>query len=83
MQRVSDYRFGDGTVERIVEEVKRARPILGPSGLITPSLDEMVHVVKEFDNHGIGIPVLIGGATTSNCTQRSSWIRLSGNVGTR
>lgn len=53
-------------VERIVEEVKRSKAdIVGLSGLITPSLDEMVHVVKEFDNHGIGIPVLIGGATTS------------------
>lgn len=52
--------------ERIVEEVKANKAdILGLSGLITPSLDEMVHVVKELRRNGIDIPVLIGGATTS------------------
>ncbi len=52
--------------ERIVEEVKaRKADIIGLSGLITPSLDEMVHVVKELKRNGINIPVLIGGATTS------------------
>jgi 5-methyltetrahydrofolate--homocysteine methyltransferase len=39
--------------------------ILGLSGLITPSLDEMVSVAKEMDKRGMKIPVLIGGATTS------------------
>merc|ERR1711971_1375407 len=39
--------------------------ILGLSGLITPSLDEMVTVAKEMDKAGMNIPVLIGGATTS------------------
>jgi 5-methyltetrahydrofolate--homocysteine methyltransferase len=39
--------------------------VIGLSGLITPSLDEMVHVAKEMDRSGINIPLLIGGATTS------------------
>ena len=39
--------------------------ILGLSGLITPSLSEMVHVSKEMERLGMTIPLLIGGATTS------------------
>jgi 5-methyltetrahydrofolate--homocysteine methyltransferase len=39
--------------------------IIGLSGLITPSLDEMVHVAKEMQREGLDIPLLIGGATTS------------------
>ncbi|MFZ0837657.1 MAG: vitamin B12 dependent-methionine synthase activation domain-containing protein, partial [Xanthobacteraceae bacterium] len=39
--------------------------IVGLSGLITPSLDEMCHVAAEFERNGLDIPVLIGGATTS------------------
>ena len=39
--------------------------IVGLSGLITPSLDEMVAVAKEMERRGIGLPLLIGGATTS------------------
>ena len=39
--------------------------IIGLSGLITPSLDEMVHVAKEMKRQGFDIPLLIGGATTS------------------
>ena len=39
--------------------------IIGLSGLITPSLDEMVHVAKEMERQGFSIPLLIGGATTS------------------
>ncbi|MBZ9556666.1 MULTISPECIES: methionine synthase [unclassified Modicisalibacter] len=39
--------------------------IIGLSGLITPSLDEMVHVAKEMQRQGFDIPLLIGGATTS------------------
>lgn len=39
--------------------------IIGLSGLITPSLDEMVHVAKEMELKGMNIPLLIGGATTS------------------
>lgn len=40
--------------------------ILGMSGLITPSLDEMISNVKEFQREGFDIPIMIGGATTSN-----------------
>ena len=39
--------------------------VIGLSGLITPSLDEMVHVAKEMERRGFTIPLLIGGATTS------------------
>ena len=40
--------------------------IIGLSGLITPSLEEMVHVALEMEKAGLNIPLLIGGATTSN-----------------
>jgi 5-methyltetrahydrofolate--homocysteine methyltransferase len=39
--------------------------VVGLSGLITPSLDEMVHVAKEMERRGFAVPLLIGGATTS------------------
>ena len=39
--------------------------MVGLSGLITPSLDEMVHVAQEMERAGLSIPLLIGGATTS------------------
>ena len=39
--------------------------MIGLSGLITPSLDEMVHVASEMQRHGMELPLLIGGATTS------------------
>jgi 5-methyltetrahydrofolate--homocysteine methyltransferase len=39
--------------------------VVGLSGLITPSLDEMVHVAREMERRGLGLPLLIGGATTS------------------
>ncbi|CAJ1986244.1 methionine synthase [Leishmania donovani] len=39
--------------------------VIGLSGLITPSLDEMVHVAKEMKRMGFGIPLMVGGATTS------------------
>jgi len=39
--------------------------IVGLSGLITPSLDEMVHVAKEMERRGLELPLLVGGATTS------------------
>jgi len=39
--------------------------VIGLSGLITPSLDEMVHVAKEMERRGFKIPLMIGGATTS------------------
>jgi 5-methyltetrahydrofolate--homocysteine methyltransferase len=39
--------------------------IIGLSGLITPSLEEMAHVAKEMERQGFTVPLLIGGATTS------------------
>jgi 5-methyltetrahydrofolate--homocysteine methyltransferase len=52
--------------EKIIEGVKEHKPdILGLSGLITPSLDEMVNVAAEMEKENINIPILIGGATTS------------------
>ena len=52
--------------EKIVETAIRERvDIVGLSGLITPSLEEMVHVVGEMQRAGLHIPVMIGGATTS------------------
>lgn len=45
--------------------IKEKADILGLSGLITPSLDEMIHVAKEMERREIKIPLLIGGATTS------------------
>ncbi|MEX0325862.1 MAG: methionine synthase [Puniceicoccaceae bacterium] len=52
--------------ERIVQKVKDVKAdIVGMSGLITPSLDEMVHNAHIFAREGIEIPLLIGGATTS------------------
>lgn len=52
--------------EKILETAKKENAqIIGLSGLITPSLDEMVHVAKEMQREGFDIPLLIGGATTS------------------
>jgi len=52
--------------EKILEAVEREKAdLLGLSGLITPSLDEMVHVASEMERLGMKIPLLIGGATTS------------------
>ncbi|WP_263365652.1 methionine synthase [Edaphobacter bradus] len=52
--------------ERILERAKEVRAdIIGLSGLITPSLDEMVHVAREMERQGFKQPLLIGGATTS------------------
>lgn len=52
--------------ERILEEArKRNADVIGLSGLITPSLDEMVHVAQEMERLGYTEPLLIGGATTS------------------
>jgi len=45
--------------------IEKEADIVGLSGLITPSLEEMVHVVKEMERHHLSIPLLIGGATTS------------------
>ena len=52
--------------EKIIEAAKREKvDIIGLSGLITPSLDEMVHVAKEMQHEGMNLPLMIGGATTS------------------
>lgn len=53
-------------VEKILYEAKKHDvDIIGLSGLITPSLDEMVNVAEEMQKHNFAIPLLIGGATTS------------------
>jgi 5-methyltetrahydrofolate--homocysteine methyltransferase len=52
--------------EKILERAKEVKAdIIGLSGLITPSLDEMVHVAREMERQGFKVPLLIGGATTS------------------
>ena len=52
--------------EKILERAKAENAdIIGLSGLITPSLDEMVHVAREMERQGFKMPLLIGGATTS------------------
>ncbi|XP_065128317.1 methionine synthase [Paramisgurnus dabryanus] len=52
--------------DRILREaIQNKADIIGLSGLITPSLDEMIHVAKEMERLGLKIPLLIGGATTS------------------
>ncbi|MBI3876115.1 MAG: methionine synthase, partial [Verrucomicrobia bacterium] len=52
--------------EKILSEARsRGANIIGLSGLITPSLDEMAHVAREMEREGFKVPLLIGGATTS------------------
>lgn len=52
--------------DKILDEAKKQNvDMIGLSGLITPSLDEMVHVAKEMERLGFKVPLLIGGATTS------------------
>ncbi len=52
--------------DRILDEAEaRGVDAIGLSGLITPSLDEMVHVAREMERRGFALPLLIGGATTS------------------
>ena len=53
---------GDAIVQTAVDE---AAALIGLSGLITPSLDEMVFIAREMDRRGLDVPLLIGGATTS------------------
>jgi len=51
---------------KILETAReRKADVIGLSGLITPSLDEMVHVAQEMEREGFSVPLLIGGATTS------------------
>lgn len=52
--------------EKIIEIAKEKKvDIIGLSGLITPSLEEMIHVASELERHELDVPLLIGGATTS------------------
>ncbi|HEU4406493.1 MAG TPA: methionine synthase [Polyangiaceae bacterium] len=52
--------------EKILERARAERAdLIGLSGLITPSLDEMAHVAREMERQGFTLPLLIGGATTS------------------
>src|SRR5690349_2608602 len=52
--------------ETILETAKKENDdMIGLSGLITPSLEEMAHVAREMERLGIHLPLLIGGATTS------------------
>ena len=65
MKRVIDLGVMT-TCEKIIETaLKEKADIVGLSGLITPSLEEMIHVAKEFQRLDLKIPILIGGATTS------------------
>ncbi|WP_017732221.1 methionine synthase [Nafulsella turpanensis] len=53
-------------LQKILEEAEKHQvDMIGLSGLITPSLDEMVYVAQEMQNRGMNLPLLIGGATTS------------------
>ena len=66
----NNYKVIDmGVMQNCADIIARAKAekadIVGLSGLITPSLDEMVFNAKEFTKHGIKVPLLIGGATTS------------------
>src|SRR3546814_12630577 len=52
--------------QKILETARAEKAdIIGLSGLITPSLDEMAHVAREMEREGFKVPLLIGGATTS------------------
>jgi 5-methyltetrahydrofolate--homocysteine methyltransferase len=52
--------------DKILERAKAEKAdLIGLSGLITPSLDEMVHVAREMERQGFKLPLLVGGATTS------------------
>ncbi|MCS6851973.1 MAG: methionine synthase, partial [Gemmataceae bacterium] len=68
--RCNDYEIIDLGVmvpcEKILQTAReQGVHIIGLSGLITPSLDEMVHVAREMEREGFEVPLLIGGATTS------------------
>jgi 5-methyltetrahydrofolate--homocysteine methyltransferase len=53
------------TEKILATALEKSVDVIGLSGLITPSLDEMVHVAKEMERKGFTLPLLIGGATTS------------------
>jgi len=61
--------------EKILERAKAEKAdLIGLSGLITPSLDEMVHVAREMERQGFKLPLLIGGATT---TRRHTAVKIA------
>jgi len=63
--------------EKILERARQEKSdIIGLSGLITPSLDEMVHVAREMERTGFKVPLLIGGATTSRA---HTAVKIAGN----
>jgi len=63
--------------EKILERAKAVNAdLIGLSGLITPSLDEMVHVAREMERQGFKLPLLIGGATT---TRRHTAVKIAPN----
>jgi 5-methyltetrahydrofolate--homocysteine methyltransferase len=65
--------------EKILERAKADNvDLIGLSGLITPSLDEMVHVAREMERQGFKLPLLIGGATTS---RRHTAIKIAPHYG--
>ena len=53
--------------EKIIQTAIEAKKVdvIGLSGLITPSLDEMVHIANELERQNLNFPLMIGGATTS------------------
>ena len=57
-------------IDAFVEKDTEGADVVGLSGLITPSLEEMVHVAREMDRQGFTGPLLIGGATTSRAHRR-------------
>lgn len=63
--KVIDMGVMQSCKDIIARANKEKADIIGLSGLITPSLDEMVFNAKEFTKAGINVPLLIGGATTS------------------
>lgn len=79
----NNYKVIDmGVMVQCQDIIKRAKEekadIIGLSGLITPSLDEMVFNAKEFAKNGIKVPVLIGGATTS---KKHTAVKIESNYG--
>jgi 5-methyltetrahydrofolate--homocysteine methyltransferase len=67
------------SAERILDAaVEQRADVVGLSGLITPSLEEMAHVAKRMEERGISLPLLIGGATTS---RQHTAVKIAPNYG--
>ena len=65
------------SAEKILQKARQENvDIVGLSGLITPSLDEMIHVAREMTREGFTVPLLIGGATTSRV---HTAVKIAGN----